>query len=130
MKKLTLILSLVFTVTLSSPSYAKWTKVVESLNGNIFYVDKEEIRKHDGYVHYWVLTDYLKPSRRGNLSNKTLLQGDCKLSRVKSLQEHYFTGKAGRGTMKVWKPNKSQSKWWDLPPDSNFAIILKSVCSQ
>ncbi len=130
MRKLTLILSLIFTVTLVTPSYAKWTKVIESLNGDIFYLDKEGIRKHNGYVYYWILTNYLKPSRRGNLSNKTFLQGDCRLFRVKSLEEHYFTGKSGRGTMKVRKPSQKQSKWWHLPPDTNFAIILKFVCSQ
>ena len=46
MRKLILILSLIFTVTLSSPSYAKWTMVREVSSGYVF-VDLERIQKKD-----------------------------------------------------------------------------------
>ena len=62
MKKLTLILSLMFIVTLSSPSYAEWKNVgTIGGGGDTFYIDLERIRKVDGFVYYWVLTDYLMP---------------------------------------------------------------------
>jgi len=61
MKKLILIL-LFSTVMFSSPSYAEWTKVNKDADGNTNYVDFERIRKHVGYVYYWELSDYLKPT--------------------------------------------------------------------
>jgi len=84
MKKLILIL-LFSTVMFSSSSYAEWTKVNESVDGDTSYVDFERMRKHDGYVYWWELADYLKPTSTGTLSVKVYNQGDCKLFRYKIL---------------------------------------------
>ena len=64
-KQTILFVLLVPTVMFSSPSYAKWTKVSENVDGDILYVDFERIRKHGGYVYYWRLRDGLKPSPVG-----------------------------------------------------------------
>ena len=112
----------------SSTSFAEWTKVSESVNGYTWYVDFERIKKHDGYVYYWYLTDYLKPSPQGLFSNKSYLKGDCKLVRTKTLTEHYFTGQMGGGYPKVWELTKFQKKWMYPTPDSAGETILKSVC--
>ena len=85
MRKLTLILSLVFTVTLSSPSYAKWTKVGESVSGDIYYVDFESITIHGGYFMFATLFDSVKPTIDGDLSGIVLLEGDCETFRVRNL---------------------------------------------
>ena len=84
MKKLILIL-LFSTVMFSSSSYAEWTKMSENVDGTTYYVDYERIRKHDGYVYWWILSDYLKPTSQGYLSNQSYNQGDCTLFRLKSL---------------------------------------------
>jgi len=129
MKKLTLILTLLFsTVMFSSPSYAKWTKVGSNVNGNTFYVDFERIRKHDGYVYWWDLNDLLKPDKDGDLSYSLYTQGDCKLFRYKTLSEVYYKQSMGRGTGKPHNPKNPQ---WKYPsPDSSVEYILKSVCSR
>ena len=85
MKNLLTISTLVFTVMFSSTSFGGWTKVGENAKGMTFYVDFERIRKHGGYVYYWVLSDYLKPTSQGYLSNQSYNQGDCTLFRLKSL---------------------------------------------
>jgi hypothetical protein len=59
MKTLLTISTLVFTVVFSSTSFAGWTKVDKNMNGNTWYVDFETIRKHDGYVYWWELGDYV-----------------------------------------------------------------------
>ena len=79
-----IVLALTFTVMFSSTSFADWTKVGENADAT-FYVDFERIRKHGGYVYYWVLSDYLKPTSQGYLSNQSYNQGDCTLFRLKSL---------------------------------------------
>ncbi len=112
----------------SSPSYAKWTEVSKSVSGTTFYVDFERIRKHDGYVYYWYLTDYLKPTEEGKLSGKIYLQGDCKLFRFKGLSYSFHKEPMGGGTGKSYNPKNPQ---WDYPPPTSTSeIILKSVCSR
>ena len=92
MKKLLLIFTLLFsTLMFSTPSYGEWTKVSSTLNGaHTFYVDFDRIRKHGGYVFWWGLSDYLKPSPTGRLSGKIYNQGDCKLFRDKGLSFSFY----------------------------------------
>ena len=73
----------------SSTSFAEWKKVSTNVDGDTFYVDFERIRKHDGYVYWWELFDYLKPDKTGVLSGKVYKQGDCKLIRFKGLSFSY-----------------------------------------
>ena len=128
MKKLLILTTLIFTVMFSSPSYSEWKKVSKSVNGDVFYVDFERIRKHGGYVYFWRLSDYLKPKTQGTLSAKTYTQGDCKLFRFKTLSEVYYKQKMGRGTGKT---NTQNNPKWGFPhPNSSYENILKSVCSR
>ena len=130
MKKLTLIFTLLFTVLLSAPSYAEWTKVgtgAGSFNkGTNFYVDLERIKKHGGYVYFWYLSDFLKPDKDGYLSEKIYNQGDCKLFRIKRLSFSYHKEPMGEGTGDV---NTLKQDWTYLPPNSAGEKILKSVCN-
>ena len=125
MKKLLTILTLIFTLMFSSTSYAEWTKVSDSLSGNIFYVDFDRIRKHGGYVYYWRLIDYLKPDKDGDLSGKVYTQGDCKLFRIKVLDFSFFKEPMGEGTFDTITPPND----WVYPhPKSSMEGTLKSVC--
>ena len=130
MKTLITISTLTFFVMFSSTSFAEWKRVTENAKGMTFYVDFERIRKHGGYVYYWVLSDYLKPTSQGYLSNQSYNQGDCKLFRVKSLTEHYFMDQMGRGTRKVWNLTEFQKKWRYPPPGTSVEFLLKTVCSR
>ena len=112
----------------SSSSYAEWTKVDESVDGDKFYVDFERIRKHDGYVYFWDLTDFLKPNKWWSLSGKTYKQGDCKLFRFKSLSYSFHKEPMGGGNGDVQEPFKKD--WMYPPPDSSAESILKQVCNR
>jgi hypothetical protein len=127
MKKLILIL-LFSTVMFSSSSYAGWTKVSETVDGYTFYVDYERIKKHDGYVYFWSLTDYLKPSPHGIFSSKTYKQGDCKLFRVKGLSYVHHKQPMGSGT--GISDNPKNPEWNYPPPNSPIETILKQVCNR
>jgi hypothetical protein len=131
MKTLLLIVTLVFsTLMFSSPSYAKWTKVIGGVSRDTFYVDFERIREYDGFVYYWRLDNYLKPTKYGDLSTKVHNQGDCKLFRLKSLSTEYHTQSMGRGTGDVIKPKGENANWKYPPPNSVNETILKSVCNR
>ena len=126
MRKLTLILTtLIFSLMFSSStSFAEWTKVIEDVNDDTWYVDFERIRKHDGYVYFWELQDYSKPLL-GNLSSKVYVQVDCKKFRSKMLSGSWHKEPMGGGTGKDEKPDK---EWEYPPPDSVSETILKTVC--
>ena len=128
MNKPLLIFTLVFsTMMFSSPSYGEWTKVSKNVDGDTFYVDFERIRKHGGYVYFWNLTDYLKPTETGRLSAKVYAQSDCKFFRVKWLSYSFHNEPMGRGTGHT---SEGDEKWRYPPPNSGLEAILKRVCSQ
>ena len=127
MNRYTLILTFLLSLMFSSPSYSDWTQVTVNVNGNTCYVDFERIRKVDGYVYYWDLTDYLKPTKSGWLSIKTYSQGDCKLFRYKDLSESYHKEPMGRGNGDRDSPKNP--KWKYPPPNSSGETVLKTVCA-
>ena len=128
MKNLLLIFTHLFTsVFFSSPSYAEWTEVSKSVDGDTFYVDFERIRKVDGYVYYWFLSDLPKPATDGSLSFKMYNQGDCKLFRFKVLSYSWHKEPMGGGTgITVNIPDNSRYPI----PKSIDEYTLKSVCSR
>jgi hypothetical protein len=116
------------TLVFSSPSYAGWTEVEKNVVGSTSYVDFDRIRKHDGYVYYWVLSDLLKPSKSGVLSVKAYYQGDCKLFRLKYLSLSFYTEPMGNGTL-TGSNNTPDKEWRYPPPSSSGETVLNSVCS-
>ena len=130
MKSILTIFTLVFTVMFSSTSFAGWTKVLESAIGDVFYVDFERIRIHDGYVYFWTLNDYLKPNKYGELSSKQYKQGDCTLFRVKTLSYVYHKLPMGGDIGETSKPIGENGDWRYPPPSSVLEYILKEVCSR
>ena len=126
MHRVTLILTFLLSLMFSSPSYSDWTKVSDNVRGDNFYVDFERIRKVDGHVYFWYLTDYLKPDEYGTLSNKTYIQGDCGLFQVKYLSNVSHKEPMGGGTGDSFSPEDPE--WIYSPPNSALGTILKSVC--
>ena len=127
MKRLNLLTVLVLSL-LSTPVFADWTNLGESVNGNTYYVDFDRIRKHGGYVYFWELDDYLKPTDSGTLSGKIYKQGDCKLFRYKILSDSYYKEPMGGGTSHK-SSNRPDKEWRYLPPNSSIEVVLKSVCA-
>ena len=97
MKKIIAITSVAFLLMFSSTSFAGWTKVSESGNGRVFYVDFDRIREHSGYVYYWFLTDLLKPTKWGDLSINTYFQVDCVKFSAKVLSSVFHKQSMGKG---------------------------------
>ena len=128
MKKLTLIFTLLFsTVMFSLPSYAGLTKISENVDGDIYYVDFERIRKHDGYVYFWWLRDYLKPDEWGGMSNKVYYEIDCKAFRRRSLTYIFYNQPMGEGEGETDTPDNPE---WQFPsPDSMNEFLLNKVCA-
>ena len=127
MKTLLTIFTLVFTVMFSSTSFGEWTRLGKNLSGDTYYLDFERIRKNDGSVYFWVLSDYLKPTKYGDLSSKVYYEGDCKLFRMMRLSSSYHKQPMGGGTGDV---NTLKQDWSYPSPNSVIETILKKVCSR
>tara|TARA_X000001388_G_scaffold69344_1_gene57810 strand:+ start:221 stop:565 length:345 start_codon:yes stop_codon:yes gene_type:complete len=112
----------------SSPSYAEWEKVSENIDGDTFYVDFDRIRKVNGFVYFWQLTDYLKPSPWGDFSFKWYNQGDCKLFRLKTLSISTYSQPMGKG--EPVKTDNTPKEWINPPPNSSLGVILNAVCNR
>jgi hypothetical protein len=131
MKSLLLIFTLLFsTLMFSSPSFAKWTKVGESVDGNTFYVDFGRIRKQNGYVYFWKLMNLLKSLENEILSANFYYQGDCKLFRYKYLSYSFHKEPMGGGIGEVLEPKGENANWKYPSPNSMNEYVLKQVCSR
>ena len=126
MKKHLIILTLLFTLMFSSTSYAEWTKYNENDVGDRFYLDFDRIRKHDGYVYYWRLSDYLKPTEFGDLSVKVYMQGDCKLFRIKGLSLTSYKYPMGEGDSDTETPS---DEWIYPHPEAGIEKSLNYACN-
>jgi len=123
MKKLTILL---FSIFISFNSYGEWTKRGKDTGGDTHYLDTDTIKKHDGYVYYWDLTDYLKPAETGTMSVKIYFQGDCGVNRTKFLSYIFYGQPMGMGSEETYSPPNPE---WKYPsPDSVGGTNLKYVC--
>ena len=127
MKKLTLLLA-VFNILLPALGSAEWVKVISDTDENVFYVDFEKIRKDDGYINYWYLTDLLKPTNTGYLSAKVYVQGDCKLLRFKPFSASFHKKPMGNGLGHIRKPQADLKNWQYPLPGSASEFLLKAAC--
>ena len=128
MKYLLTIFTILITVVFSSQSNAEWTRVGNSDIGDVFYVDFERLRKHDGYVYGWSMNDLILGTSHGDMSFAKYQQSDCTLFRFKNLSYAFYQEPMGEGTPKV--ENSSDDSWKYPLPNSVDEIILKQMCSR
>ena len=122
MKKLLL---LIFSLILSFNSYGEWTLTYEWDNGDSAYVDLETIKEINGYVYWWELKDVPSGELDGNKSIMLYSQGDCEVSRYKTLSMTLFKESMGQGESTSWEPNE-----WKYPrPDTQIYQVLIDVCT-
>ena len=124
MKKLLLIFILLF----SSPSYAKWTKITATEDPDrTYYIDVGKVKKKDGYVYYWELSDYLKPNEWKHMSSKTLMEGDCNIPRkARQIYANYHSQPMGNGSASMSSSEKLD--WQYSVPNSVLERMLNFAC--
>ena len=127
MKPLLGIFTILFTLIFSSASFAEWTDVGRSVDGDTFYIDFERIRENDDYVYYWELQSLSKPDTDGDFSYKWYYQGDCNLFRLKLLKGSYHKDPMGIGE---GIDGSAPDKWEYPPPNSMWENSLNLVCSR
>ena len=123
MKKL---LVLLFSILISFNSFGEWTKINDDSQGNGYFIDLDAVIKHDGYVYFWRLKNYLKPTEWGDLSTKVYREVDCSLMRFKTLSYIWYKQPMGEGRSgETYTP---PDKWIYPSPDTTSEYILNYVC--
>ncbi len=129
MKKITLLLVIIFTFLFSTTSWGDWTYVTETEGVGKFYYDKDRVRKSKKYLYFWELTDYIKPNPYGYLSTTSYTELDCSIFRFKWLKLQYYNksmGEGEKGRDDITPPDE-----WNYPrPNSSGETLYNKVCEE
>ena len=128
MKKITILLVLIFIFLLSTKSWGDWNYVTESVSGNKYYYDKDRIIKSGKFIYFWELTDYIKPTGSGDLSTTTYIELDCSVLRYKWLKLQFYNKSLGEGEMTT--DMTPPDNWLNLQPKSLIESMYKKICEE
>ena len=92
-----------------------------------FYVNFNNIKKHNGFIYFWEFIDLIKPSPNGIFSYKSYYQLDCNIFRMKTLTFTIYKEPMGKG--KGYTDN--QERDWEYSDDIETSknVVMKKVCS-
>ena len=128
MKKITILLVIIFTFLFSTTSWGDWNYVVENKSGSKFYYDKDRVRKSGKYLYFWMLTDYIKPSEMGDLSETKYIQLDCSIFRSKRLKFQSYNKSMGEGEKTF--DSTPPEKWMYPKPNSKKEEVYNKICEE
>ena len=128
MKKITLLLVIIFTFLFSTISWGEWNYVINNVRGDKYYYDKDRLRKNGKYLYFWMLTDYLKPVGDGMLSTIVYRQLDCSIFREKILKFISYNKNMGEGTIR--EENIPSDEWRYPLPNTTTEVFFKKVCEE
>ena len=106
-----------------------WKKVAENTDGSSYYVDVDNIKKHNGLVYYWVLVDLLEPfkGRFGNVNSSIgKFKVDCGEEKRTWLNETYYSQSMGKGRI-VFEDSANKIQY--PKPQSIGYALMKSICN-
>ena len=128
MKKLIILTVFMGSLTLSHLAHAEWTLVANSVSGASLYVDLDRLRKSDGKIYFWELTNYDRLSPQGYLSDKAYIMAECGPFRKKTLTLSFYQKKMARGSQpyEIKEPTKN---WYYPSPNSMGEKGLNVVCN-
>ena len=126
MKKL---LILLFSLLISFNSYGEWTYITKERDGDKYYIDNDSIKEHDGYIYWWGLTDYVKPTQSGDLSAEAYSEGDCGINRWRLLSIVFFKQSMGTGQQDILTPTGEHANWFYPTRDRIDGILLNHACN-
>ena len=130
MKKLNIILILFFSfLTLSSPSFAEWTKVGNNITGDVRYINYKTLKIVENFRYFYRLTDYVKPTQYGDLSSKVYEKVNCNNLNFAMLMANYYSEPLGMGNPTSGSGNTKNPKWRVTTPGSIGEKMRKRICN-
>ena len=128
MKKITLLLVIIFTLLFSTTSWGEWELGSESVTDGKMYYDKDKVRKNGTSLYFWMLHDYGRPSLDGTLSVIIYTQLDCSSLRYKDLKVQSYDKSMGEG--EITSEGTPQDEWKYLQPESELEFKYNKVCEE
>ena len=131
MKRIALVLAVFVSLMLpSTPCFAEWFKVTESVTGVTTYIDTK-IRKHDGHIYYWFLEDHLKTQNCSICegSAKTYYEADCGKFKYRWLKYLTYEQPMGEGRPS-YRSHNDKLEWQYPVPDTPKAVLLEAACDR
>jgi len=111
---------------LSAASWAEWTEVYAMRNLGNVYVDFDNIRKVNGMVYYWQITDLLEPDKWGTMSSKSYFKVDCPTLGVMLLSMSIYKLPMAEGNA---ERRITPDRKWTLFHGGVLAPTLEAVCA-
>ena len=128
MKKITILLVIIFSFLFSTTSWGDWNYVVENKSGSKFYYDKDRVRKSGKFIYFWELQDYIKPSEMGDLSYTGYTELDCSIFRFKTLKFQTYNKSMGEGEQTSEFTPKDE---WEYPtPGTVIEGMVNKICKK
>jgi len=131
MKFFLIISIIIFNVIYSSTSFAE-LKNVAGNSSNTYYIETKSIKKSNGYIYYWVVNDYTKPDKFGDLSSQNLYETDCKVPlKMKRLAGMFYNGPMATNETTTTLNAAQIEMQTDLyaPPGSISELLIDFVCN-
>ena len=116
----------------TASAQAQWNEVSKARNGDIWMMETGTARRTGDLARVWVLVNHPLPitnpapySHSGVRSFRALVQIDCKDQRARRLEASYFSQTGGDGKLLGTSENDD---WFNVPPDTPDADLLKAAC--
>ena len=127
MKKITILLVIIFTFIFSNTSWGEWTYVAGNSMGHKMYYDKDSIRKSENYIYFWELYNLPKLVKGVLYSSKSYVKLDCSILRYKFLSWHYHKKPMAEGL----GVDDNPSDEWRIPtPNGMGETFYKKICGE
>ena len=127
MKKITILLVIIFIFLFSTATWGEWIFDTKINNGK-FYYDIDRIKKSGKFLYFWELIDLVNPTIEGGLSFSTFVQLDCSNLRYKGLKLQLYSGNMGEGEeLDDYTP---EDEWYLPKPNTSSAILYNKICEE
>ena len=126
MKKITILLVIIFTFLFSTTSWGEWSYVSESVKGKMYY-DKDRIRKGGKFIYFWMLNDLFEPYER-SMSFTTYIELDCSIFRFRGLEYQFYSKSRGEGENTF--PMTPDKEWRYPKPNTPFEYTFNIICEE
>ena len=127
MKKITILLVIIFTFLFTNTSWGEWTYVTEGVSGGKYYYDKDRVRKSGKFLYFWMLQDLVIPIGE-SLSSTQYVQLECSIFRFKDLKFQVYKNSMGEGEI---TGTSTPTVEWNYPlPKSSGETLYNKVCEE
>lgn len=124
--KKTLLLTLMFA---AFSAWGQWVMVIETRDGK-YYIDPSSVRKDGAMRKFWGIKDLSQPTSDGLASLRYRNEYDCKEERYRSLSISSHSEPMGNGRAFFTNDFEKPDSWKQIPPNTDIAVIMKTVCAK